>query len=49
MTHTLSAPADAAPAIAPMLQITGLNFFYGESHILRDVDLVVPKGQMVCL
>ncbi|MGD1859500.1 MAG: urea ABC transporter ATP-binding subunit UrtE [Leptolyngbyaceae cyanobacterium] len=49
MTHTLSAPADAAPAIAPMLQITGLNFFYGESHILRDVDLVVPQGQMVCL
>ncbi|MEM6836040.1 MAG: urea ABC transporter ATP-binding subunit UrtE [Cyanobacteria bacterium P01_C01_bin.120] len=49
MTHTLSAPADAASAIAPMLQITGLNFFYGESHILRDVDLVVPQGQMVCL
>ena len=34
------------PAI---LQLTGLNVFYGESHILRDVDLSVQPGQMVCL
>jgi len=33
----------------PMLQISGLNVYYGESHILRNVDLNVPKGQMVCL
>ncbi|MEC4983655.1 MAG: urea ABC transporter ATP-binding subunit UrtE [Oscillatoria sp. PMC 1068.18] len=32
-----------------MLQISGINVYYGESHILRDVDLSVPKGQMVCL
>ncbi|MBE7379827.1 MAG: urea ABC transporter ATP-binding subunit UrtE [Leptolyngbya sp. SIO1E4] len=32
-----------------MLKISGLNFFYGESHILRNVDMTVPKGQMVCL
>jgi urea transport system ATP-binding protein len=32
-----------------MLQITGLNVYYGESHILRDVDLSVPAGKMVCL
>lgn len=32
-----------------MLQVTGLNVYYGESHILRDVDLNVPAGQMVCL
>ena len=32
-----------------MLQISGLNVYYGESHILRNVDLSVPKGQMVCL
>ncbi|MDI9407236.1 MAG: ATP-binding cassette domain-containing protein, partial [Chitinophagaceae bacterium] len=31
------------------LQISGLNVFYGESHILRDVDLSVQPGQMVCL
>lgn len=32
-----------------MLQVTGLNVYYGESHILRDVDLSVPPGEMVCL
>jgi urea transport system ATP-binding protein len=32
-----------------MLQISGLNVYYGESHILRDVDLSVPEGKMVCL
>jgi urea transport system ATP-binding protein len=31
------------------LKIRGLNVFYGESHILRDVDLSVRGGQMVCL
>ncbi|NJL20354.1 MAG: urea ABC transporter ATP-binding subunit UrtE [Leptolyngbyaceae cyanobacterium SM1_3_5] len=32
-----------------MLQVSGLNVFYGESHILRNVDLTVPKGEMICL
>jgi urea transport system ATP-binding protein len=32
-----------------MLQISNLNVYYGESHILREVDLSVPEGQMVCL
>jgi urea transport system ATP-binding protein len=43
-----------APELTPsptqlMLQVSGLNVYYGESHILRDVDLSVPAGQMVCL
>lgn len=32
-----------------MLRINDINVYYGESHILRDVDLSVGKGQMVCL
>lgn len=41
-------------AVAPtstqtMLQVSGLNVFYGESHILRNVDLTVPQGEMICL
>ena len=40
----------AAPdSNAPTLNVSGLNVYYGESHILRDVDMTVPKGQMVCL
>jgi urea transport system ATP-binding protein len=33
----------------PMLQVSNLNVYYGESHILRNVDLTVLPGQMVCL
>ncbi len=32
-----------------MLQVASLDVYYGESHILRSVDLTVPPGQMVCL
>ncbi|MBO3458778.1 urea ABC transporter ATP-binding subunit UrtE [Aetokthonos hydrillicola Thurmond2011] len=32
-----------------MLQISNLNVYYGESHILRNVDLSVLDGQIVCL
>jgi urea transport system ATP-binding protein len=49
MTSTTAAPTYQDPLTAPMLDVRGLNFYYGESHILRGVDLTVPKGQMVCL
>lgn len=32
-----------------MLHLSNLNVYYGESHILRNVDLGVEPGQMVCL
>ena len=32
-----------------MLRVSNLNVYYGESHILRDVDLSISCGQMVCL
>jgi len=32
-----------------LLDIRGLNVYYGESHILRDVDISVAPGEMVCL
>ena len=32
-----------------LLEMRGLNTYYGESHILRDVDLTVKAGEMVCL
>jgi len=50
MSQTSAAILDPVDAsTAPMLQVTGLNVYYGESHILRDVDLNVPAGKMVCL
>ncbi|GFE70436.1 ABC transporter, ATP-binding protein [Chroococcus sp. FPU101] len=32
-----------------MLQLADINVYYGESHILRNVDLSIEEGQMVCL
>lgn len=32
-----------------MLEVTGLNQSYGQSHTLWDVDLSVPSGSTVCL
>jgi len=36
-------------ASTSLLEIQGLNTYYGQSHILRDVDLSVARGEMVCL
>jgi urea transport system ATP-binding protein len=32
-----------------MLDVTGLNHYYGESHTLRDLDLAVAMGEITCL
>ena len=32
-----------------MLSLKGINQFYGESHILWDLDLEVPEGECTCL
>ena len=32
-----------------LMEMRGLNTYYGESHILRDVDLTLKAGEMVCL
>jgi branched-chain amino acid transport system ATP-binding protein len=34
---------------APALEITGLQAWYGESHILHGVNLTVNEGEVVCL
>jgi branched-chain amino acid transport system ATP-binding protein/branched-chain amino acid transport system permease protein len=43
-----SAPKRAAPG-APILQVEGLNTYYGKSHILHDVALEVREGEAVAL
>lgn len=32
-----------------MLRVERLNAYYGQSHVLRDISLTVPTGQVVCL
>jgi branched-chain amino acid transport system ATP-binding protein len=38
--------ADGAGAL---LRLSGINTFYGEIHILQEVDLEVREGELVCL
>lgn len=33
----------------PALEISGLNAWYGESHVLHGIDLTVHRGEVVCL
>ena len=39
----------SAPAGSPILEIEGLNAWYGESHILHGVDFSLAKGEVVTL
>jgi urea transport system ATP-binding protein len=48
-TYGTVAPEPISTSDQPLLDITGLNVYYGESHILRDVDMGVAAGKMVCL
>lgn len=32
-----------------MLDVNGLNVFYGDSYVVREVDLKIPQGRVVCL
>jgi branched-chain amino acid transport system ATP-binding protein len=34
---------------APLLQLEGINTYYGLIHILQDVNLEVREGELVCL
>jgi urea transport system ATP-binding protein len=49
MSYSVRHQAPPDSEAAPMLSIQDLNVYYGESHILRDVDLNVMAGKMVCL
>jgi branched-chain amino acid transport system ATP-binding protein len=34
---------------APLLQLEGINTYYGQIHILQDSNMVVGEGELVCL
>lgn len=47
-------PVDSDPLAfdqgqVPMLSIRGLHSWYGESHVLHGIDMIVPEGQVVTL
>ncbi|GAA4286158.1 amino acid ABC transporter ATP-binding protein [Georgenia daeguensis] len=47
-TALTSQPAEGRTAAAPMVRIAGVHKFFGDLHVLRGVDLTVPRGS-VCV
>ena len=41
--------ARATASAPPLLELEGVNTFYGPIHILQDSNLVVREGELVCL
>ncbi len=39
--------APGAAAAPPMIEMRGVNKHFGKLHVLRDIDLAVPRGQVV--
>ena len=35
--------------LEPLLRLEGINTYYGQMHILQDVNLQVAEGELVCL
>ena len=41
--------SNVASEPAPLLQLSGIDTFYGEIHILQNIALHVRQGELVCL
>jgi len=41
--------ASATETSEPLLLLEGINTYYGQMHILQDVNLQVAEGELVCL
>jgi len=44
---TVAVPA--TDGVAPLLQLEGINTYYGQIHILQESNMVVREGELVCL
>src|SRR5579872_3946488 len=49
MTDAMLASTKTAVGVAPLLEVSGLEAWYGESHILHGVTFDVREGEVVTL
>ena len=42
-------PSDAGQANQPIIEISGLNKWFGQFHVLRDIDLTVERGERIVI
>ena len=47
MTMEATAPTATATAEQPMIELIGVHKWYGEFHVLRDINLAVERGERV--
>ena len=40
---------DVASSATPLLQLAGINTFYGQAQVHFDLSIEVPRGHIVCL
>jgi general L-amino acid transport system ATP-binding protein len=45
----MQAPEHKTPENQPAIEIAGLNKWYGEFHVLRDIDLTVQRGERIVI
>lgn len=46
---TVTPTGEGRPPATPLLEMRGINTHYGAVHILKDVDLAIRPGELVCL
>lgn len=49
MIEQSTRPAGAAKTDTPLLTVSGLQGWYGESHVLHGIDFTVSRGEVVTL
>ncbi|MBM3592843.1 MAG: ABC transporter ATP-binding protein [Alphaproteobacteria bacterium] len=49
MADVMTAPAGAKASTGALMEISGLEAWYGESHVLHGVDIDIREGEVVTL
>jgi len=49
MADVMTAPAGTKPSTGALMEVRGLEAWYGESHVLHGVDLDIREGEVVTL
>ncbi|MFM7781059.1 MAG: ABC transporter ATP-binding protein [Alphaproteobacteria bacterium] len=49
MADVMTAPAGAKSSTGALMEISGLEAWYGESHVLHGVDIDIREGEVVTL
>jgi branched-chain amino acid transport system ATP-binding protein len=49
MADVMTAPAGAKPSTGALMELRGLEAWYGESHVLHGVDIDIREGEVVTL